>query len=225
MAGLRLELAPGWKTYWRVPGEAGIPPRFEWHGNRNVEDIAVSWPAPQVFYEYGMRSIGYKSSIVLPLTIQPKQNGREIHLEGRMRLGVCADVCVPYEIDIASTLLEADQSPTPAIAAALASRPYNARDGEVQSAVCRVTPTEDGMRVEAHINLPHTGGREVAVIEPGLPDIWTGESQTARQGRTLVAVSDLMHLDGDPFSVDRSRVRITVIGSDYSVDIRGCTGR
>ncbi|MCX8508161.1 MAG: protein-disulfide reductase DsbD family protein, partial [Rhodobacteraceae bacterium] len=37
MAALRLTMAPGWKTYWRAPGDAGIPPRFDWTGSANLK--------------------------------------------------------------------------------------------------------------------------------------------------------------------------------------------
>ncbi|MEM9552608.1 MAG: protein-disulfide reductase DsbD domain-containing protein, partial [Pseudomonadota bacterium] len=59
MTALRLTLADGWKTYWRAPGDAGIPPSFNWRGSRNVGEVAITWPTPQVFNDYGMRSIGY----------------------------------------------------------------------------------------------------------------------------------------------------------------------
>ena len=44
MAALRITLAPGWKTYWRAPGEAGIPPRFDWTGSDNLSAVTVHWP-------------------------------------------------------------------------------------------------------------------------------------------------------------------------------------
>src|SRR6056297_1113481 len=58
MAALRLTLAPGWKTYWRAPGDAGIPPAFDWSGSRNLKGVAFHWPAPDVFQSYGIRTIG-----------------------------------------------------------------------------------------------------------------------------------------------------------------------
>jgi len=68
-AALRLTLADGWKTYWRVPGEAGIPPQIGWGRSRNVKAVSLSWPTPQVFDVSGLRSIGYKHQLVLPVEI------------------------------------------------------------------------------------------------------------------------------------------------------------
>ena len=49
MAALHLTLSPGWKTYWRVPGEAGIPPLFDIAASTNIAALAVHWPTPHVF--------------------------------------------------------------------------------------------------------------------------------------------------------------------------------
>lgn len=224
MSALRLTLAPGWKTYWRAPGDAGIPPSFDWRRARNVAGVSVSWPTPDVFHEYGMRSLGYKDEVILPLTITQKESTRPIRLRGKISLGICADICVPHSLEIDTTLPPAATQPSPEIVAAQASMPYSASEAEVRSSVCRISPTSDGMRIEAEVALPHTGGDEIAVIEAGVPGVWTSEPVTARQGRTLTATSDMMHTDGDSFSVNRSKVRITIIGSDYAVDVKGCTG-
>ena len=104
MAGLRLTLEPGWKTYWRVPGDAGIPPHFDWNDAKNVQNVAVTWPTPKVFYDYGIRSLGYEHSVMLPLAISPQAQGDTIHLRGTMRLGICSDICVPYQLDLDTVL-------------------------------------------------------------------------------------------------------------------------
>ena len=222
MAGLRLTLAPGWKTYWRTPGDAGIPPQFDWKRARNVSAVAIDWPAPVVFIDNGYRSLGYKEQVILPLTITAKDATKPVHLKGRINLGVCAEVCVPFALDIDQVLVADASSPTPAIVAALTSLPYSAEEAGVRSATCRVQPTQDGMQIQADVNLPTAGGNEVVVIEPNVPGLWVSEADTSRSGRSLTAVSEMVHIDGDPFSIDRSRVRITVIGEDYSVDVRGC---
>ena len=70
---LRLTLQEGWKTYWRAPGEAGIPPRFTWRGSRNVGEMSMTWPAPQVFSTSGYQTIGYHDQLILPLRITPEK--------------------------------------------------------------------------------------------------------------------------------------------------------
>ncbi|WP_299691417.1 protein-disulfide reductase DsbD domain-containing protein [uncultured Tateyamaria sp.] len=223
VAAVRLTLEPGWKTYWRAPGDAGIPPHFDWSRARNIADVDVSWPTPSVYHQNGMRSLGYTGQVVLPMHITPKRSGAPVRLRTKMSIGVCAEVCVPHTLHIDAMLDSADLSPTPAIVAALSDMPYAADEAGVVSAACRMAPTEHGMSIEAHVTLPHTGGTEVAVIEPGTPGVWVSEARTARQGDTVVAVSEMIHPDGGAFSIDRSNVRITILGGDYAVDIQGCT--
>ncbi|MFL4470261.1 protein-disulfide reductase DsbD domain-containing protein [Tateyamaria armeniaca] len=223
VAALQLTLAPGWKTYWRSPGDAGIPPQFDWSLARNLGAVSITWPTPSVYDQNGMRSIGYSGQLVIPLHVTPKRAGKPVRLHGTMALGVCADICIPHEIDI-DTLLDApDASPTPAIVAAMADVPYSEGEANVRSATCRLSPTDHGMQIEAHVTLPHTGGREVAVIETGTPGLWISEARTSRQGDTLVAVSEMVHPKGGAFGIERSDVRITILGGDYAVDVRGCS--
>lgn len=223
VAAIRLTLEPGWKTYWRAPGDAGIPPHFDWGRARNIAGVDISWPTPTVYTENGMRSLGYSGQVVLPLHITPRDADKPMRLRTKMSIGVCAEVCLPHTLDIDAMLDAADLTPTPAIVAALADTPYAADEAGVQNATCRISPSQHGMSIEAHVTLPHTGGTEVAVIEPGTPGVWVSEAQTTRSGNTVVAISEMIHPEGGAFSVDRSNVRITILGGDYAVDVQGCT--
>lgn len=220
-AALRFTLADGWKTYWRSPGEAGIPPVFTWRRSDNVADVAITWPTPVTFELYGLRSIGYKNELVLPIEITPETPDRPVRLSGDIELGVCNEVCVPSALNF-DHALDAGAGPNPLIAAALARRPLTAREAGVRSAACRLRPTPDGMRIEARIAMPNKGSGEFTVIEPGNPELWATEAQVSRRGGTLVASSELINNGGGAFAIDRSRIRITVLGRDRAVDIRGC---
>ncbi len=219
---LRLTLKDGWKTYWRAPGDAGIPPSFSWRGSRNVGDVAITWPAPQVFDSGGLRTIGYQRELVLPVEITPSRAGQPVRLRGVMEVGVCADICVPGTLKFDHDL-DAAAASNPAIVAALAQRPYSAREAGVRAATCRLSPTADGIRVEARIRMPSVGGRELAVIEPGDPTIWVSGIDVTRSGDTLTASGELISETGGSFAVDRSQLRFTVLGKSRAVDILGCT--
>jgi DsbC/DsbD-like thiol-disulfide interchange protein len=78
MAALRFEMAEGWKTYWRAPGEAGIPPRFDWRGSRNLGAVEILWPTPQQTTTNGMRTIGYEHDLILPVRLTPARAGEPI---------------------------------------------------------------------------------------------------------------------------------------------------
>ncbi|WP_264211015.1 protein-disulfide reductase DsbD domain-containing protein [Leisingera thetidis] len=221
-AALRITLQPGWKTYWRAPGDAGIPPSFSWRGARNLGGLSMTWPAPEVFLTSGYRTIGYHDQLVLPLEVTPETPGKPVRLKGRMQLGVCKDVCVPAELSFDHPL-DGDAGRNPAIAAALASRPWSAKEAGVRHAACSLSPSDYGMKVTARISMPSAGGEEIAVIEPGTPGLYAGETVSRREGGILVAETEFLPADGNAYAIDRSRLRITVLGSGHAVDILGCS--
>ncbi|WP_050929267.1 protein-disulfide reductase DsbD domain-containing protein [Aestuariivita boseongensis] len=221
-AAIRFVLADGWKTYWRAPGDAGIPPEFSWRGSRNVAATRMTWPTPKVFDQNGLRSVGYEHELVLPIDIEPSSAGTPLRLKGKVELGVCKDVCIPSTLKF-DQVLDPNAPHHPAILAARSDRPFSAHEAGVTSAKCVISPTGSGLRVEAHIQMPHAGGAEFTVTESGDPDIWVSETQVQRRGDTLIATSDLMHLSAQSFALDRSALRFTVLGSNHAVDIQGCT--
>ena len=222
-AAVRITLNPGWKTYWRSPGDAGIPPRIDWSGSGNLRGVDLTWPTPEVFSQNGMRSIGYDQEVILPIQIQPKRAGKPVRLKAVMDIGVCRDICVPAQLKVSAKLPADSGARDPRIAAAIASRPLSASEAGVTKATCRISPISDGLRVEARLYLPKAGGSEVAVMEMNNPKVWVSEAKTRREGGVLIARSDMMHVDGSSFMVDRSALRFTVLGSRHAVDIVGCS--
>ena len=99
MAALHMELASGWKTYWRAPGEAGIPPQFDWTASRNLAGLDVLWPTPRITVDHGMLTIGYSEQLVLPIRLLPARPGRDVTLRGTVEIGVCRDVSVTASIN------------------------------------------------------------------------------------------------------------------------------
>ncbi|MFK7836387.1 MAG: protein-disulfide reductase DsbD domain-containing protein [Sulfitobacter sp.] len=222
IAALRIKLAPGWKTYWRTPGDAGIPPQFSWSGSRNLRAASVAWPAPSVFLTAGMRTIGYTGDVVLPIVLAPRKAGAPITVKANLDIGVCSDICVPHQMSLSAVIDDANTKPTPAIAAALAARPYSQKEAGVTSATCTLRPTSDGLAITATLGLPSAGGDEVVIIEPGQPGLWMSETVTQRKGARLTAVGEMMTSSGAPVAIDRSDIRITVLGKNHAVDIKGC---
>lgn len=221
--GLRLTLAPGWKTYWRSPGDAGIPPEFNWQKSRNLRTVAIDWPTPKVFDQNGMNSVGYTDEVVLPLSMTSRHADKPVKIDMTMDIGVCRDICIPETLRVTGTLAASGTTPVPAIAAALAERPYSADEAGAKSATCRLRPTDQGLQITAKLTLPATGGREYVVIEAGRPDVWVSEADVTRRGSTLTAVAEMITNDGSLLALDRSALRFTVIGGSYAVDLRGCT--
>ncbi|MEX3316714.1 protein-disulfide reductase DsbD domain-containing protein [Sulfitobacter sp. PS-8MA] len=223
VAAIRLRMAPGWKTYWRSPGDAGIPPEFDWSGSDNLADVAITWPAPKVFDQGGVSSIGYAREVILPLTLTPRRAGQPVALDVEIDLGVCSDICLPQTVQLNALLDSSSQQPTPAIAAAIAARPYSGADAGVKRATCRLRPTAEGLSIETRLTLPPAGGKETVVIEPGTAGLWMSATDSQRRGDTLISTGELFAENGRALALDRSAIRITVIGQKHSVEIKGCT--
>jgi len=221
MAGLRFRLAPGWKTYWRAPGDAGIPPLFAWGGSRNVAGAVLHWPVPEVSFPNGMRTIGYSDEVVIPVEVTPSGPGAPLRLAGTVELGVCSDLCMPMTLSFDADL-PAEGERDAAIVAALVDRPLTPGEAGVSAALCRAVPTDGGLELTAALRMPPDGGQEVVVIEPGFPGIWVSEAETRWQDGWLTAGVEMIAADGGPVALDRSGLRITVIGTSGAVDIQGC---
>ncbi|MEZ5841194.1 MAG: protein-disulfide reductase DsbD family protein [Hyphomicrobiales bacterium] len=95
LAGVELQLAAGWKTYWRQPGDAGVPPHFDFSGSENLAEAEVLYPAPKRFREGPVESAGYDRSLVFPVRVMPADPGKPVGLSVRLDYGVCREVCVP----------------------------------------------------------------------------------------------------------------------------------
>jgi DsbC/DsbD-like thiol-disulfide interchange protein len=96
-AGVEIRLAPGWKTYWRYPGDSGVPPRFDFSGSRNVKSVTVRYPAPQRLTDEGGTSIGYKRGVVFPLDVVPQDAAKPVALSAKIDYAVCERICIPAE--------------------------------------------------------------------------------------------------------------------------------
>ncbi len=104
LAGLEIDLEPGWKTYWRMPGKGGLPPGFDWSGSENVASVNVLWPAPTRLADAYGDSIGYTQRVVLPLEIEPAEPDQLVRLSVIGLVGVCEKVCVPLDVDLTAAL-------------------------------------------------------------------------------------------------------------------------
>lgn len=222
MAALRLTLAPGWKTYWRAPGDAGIPPLFDWSGSENLQSVAISWPVPEVFHLNGMRSVGYSEMVTIPLRFVPSRPGEPIVVEGQIEIGVCEEICVPVSLVVGADLPAQASGPDPRIAAALADRPMTAAEAGVSGIDCAIDPISDGLRLTATIDMPALGPGEEAVVELVGAPVWVSEPEVVRSGDSLRAVADLVPPEAAPFALQRDNLRFTVLSGDRAVEIAGC---
>ncbi|MBM3521156.1 MAG: hypothetical protein FJX63_10410, partial [Alphaproteobacteria bacterium] len=93
LAGIRVKLDPGWKTYWRMPGDAGIPPEFDWGNSRGVTNIEVLYPLPKRLRDEGGETVGYADEVVFPVRCLAEASGAKLSLS--VTLGICREICIP----------------------------------------------------------------------------------------------------------------------------------
>lgn len=225
VAAIEIRLAPGWHTYWRVPGEAGIPPRFDWSGSENLAGVAYEWPRPDVFESAGMVTLGYERTLVLPVRLQPADPGAPMRIALAAEFGVCSDICVAAQASVEMTIEPgAAEDGRGEIEAALAERARNPDEAGVLSATCGLSQDGDGTEITATVTFSDPAGPgEIAIIEPGRPDVWIGMPESRTEGRTLTASAPIEALDARAGPVlSRGDVRLTVLGPTEAVDIRGC---
>ncbi|MEO0341916.1 MAG: protein-disulfide reductase DsbD domain-containing protein [Pseudomonadota bacterium] len=99
-AGLQIEMKPGWKTYWEFPGEVGLPPELNWGPSSNLSGAELFYPAPERFTAFEIENFGYSETVIFPieLTLQRPGQGASIFLNANLL--VCADVCIPADVDL-----------------------------------------------------------------------------------------------------------------------------
>lgn len=95
--GIEIRLDPGWKTYWRYPGDSGVPPRFSFTRSENLESVRLLWPAPKRFGGPGDTSIGYTGDVIFPLRVLPRDPSRPVLLRFDVDYAICENLCIPAD--------------------------------------------------------------------------------------------------------------------------------
>ncbi|MGP9812612.1 protein-disulfide reductase DsbD domain-containing protein [Rhodopseudomonas sp. NSM] len=131
LGGIAFQLQPGWKTYWRTPGDSGVPPRFDFSKSDNVEAVTILWPAPTAFPDgAGGTSLGYQSHVVLPLRIVAKNADKPVTLRAAISYAVCEKLCIPVEASPELAFNNVASTQDGALAAAIDTVPVPANVGD-----------------------------------------------------------------------------------------------
>jgi DsbC/DsbD-like thiol-disulfide interchange protein len=125
LAGFEIALSPGAITYWRDPGDAGLPPTLDFSGSDNVASVEPEFPAPKRIKEAdGGEAFGYDGSVIFPLRVKPRDPTKPATLKLTADFAVCEKVCLPAKAHLELTLPSAPRSPLAgAIEAALGAVP------------------------------------------------------------------------------------------------------
>lgn len=216
---LDLELEPGWKTYWRSPGDTGLPPRFEWQGSRNLAGVTFHWPAPQAIRSGERMEMGYHDSLLLPFSAHPADPAKPVEVMAQVELGLCEAICVPASLDLVAP--DTGSTSDPQIAAALRAEPARLD----LRPPCEVRDIEDGLRVA--VDLPADGATLAAVELPDQPDVWISGAELVQGQSGPQAVVEMVAPSGKPFVLDPAGLRLTVVSGEgkaaQAVEMLGCT--
>lgn len=102
--GVTLDFEPDWYSYWRMPGDSGLAPSFDWTGSENVKSVAISWPAPKRFTALDLYSFGYDKHVTLPLSVVPAVAGAPVRVNLKLDLVVCHDICIPATLTMVKNI-------------------------------------------------------------------------------------------------------------------------
>ncbi len=109
-AGVEMKLAPGWHTYWRYPGNSGVPPRFDFSASQNLRSATLHYPAPHLYTDESGNALGYKDDVIFPVTVTPQQAGQPVSLRVNVQYAICDKLCVPADGQAELTLAGGDSA-------------------------------------------------------------------------------------------------------------------
>lgn len=122
-AGVEMKLNPGWHTYWRYPGDSGVPPEFDFSGSDNLESATVLYPAPKLHKDAGGETIGYDADVIFPVEVTAKDASKPVKLKLSLDYAVCENMCVPAKGEAELVLKPGDAASNPALKDARARVP------------------------------------------------------------------------------------------------------
>jgi DsbC/DsbD-like thiol-disulfide interchange protein len=155
-AALQIEPKPGWITYWREPGESGIPPQLTVAADGNVTLGAIAYPAPKPLMIGSIEEIGYDSAVSLPLDLKVTDRSKAAKLDLTAFIGMCRDICIPFQANFSLPLSDAESAASEEatiLSAAAASLPQApSPDFDVRSHAL----SADGKVLSLKLSLPNS---------------------------------------------------------------------
>jgi DsbC/DsbD-like thiol-disulfide interchange protein len=220
--GIEIRLKNGWHTYWRYPGDAGVPPRFDFAGSQNVKSVEVLWPAPQRIPEQGLVAIGYTGDVILPLAIVPQNSGEPVKLRLKLDYAVCETLCVPAEGKAELTLSGGASSHDAALAAAEARLPHKAALGEGAALAIKSVRREGaGARARILVDVAAPPAATIALFAEGPTPEWALPVPVAVDGAPKGLQRFAFDLDGAPpgATYDGAAIALTAVADDVAIEV------
>src|SRR5712672_186089 len=219
LGGIALKLQLGWKTYWRTPGDSGVPPRFDFSKSENIEAVTVLWPAPTKFDDgAGGHSMGYHNQVVLPLRIVAKSTDKPVTLRADISYAVCEKLCIPVQANAELAITSVASTEDSALFAALDTVPKPANVGDPNPLTIRDVKRDGKSTVLVDVVSPDA--REVSLFVEGPTPDWALPVPKLLEHSPPEVKRFAFELDGLPpgTNPDGAALKLTLVGGDRSYE-------
>jgi DsbC/DsbD-like thiol-disulfide interchange protein len=219
LGGIALELRPGWHTYWRTPGDSGVPPRFDFSKSENVEAVTVMWPAPKKLDDgAGGTSLGYTHQVVLPLRIVAKNADKPLTLRAEINYAVCEKLCIPVEASAELAFASVASTEDSALSAALDTVPKPATIGDPNPLTIRDVRREGKAGVLVDVTAPE--GKDLSLFVEGPTPDWALPVPKLLEHSPPGVKRFSFELDGLPpgANPDGAALKLTLVGGERAYE-------
>jgi DsbC/DsbD-like thiol-disulfide interchange protein len=214
MGGIEIQLQPGWKTYWRAPGDSGVPPRFDFSRSVNVESVTPLYPSPRKFDDgAGGISYGYVKHVIFPLRIVLRNPNEPVQLRASISYAVCEKLCLPVEAEAELSFASAASALDSVVATALNKLPKPVGTSEA-TPIALKSFRRVGDKVVVDIAAQNPAGLDLFAEGP-TPD-WALPVPKRVGAAENGVVRFQFQLDGLPSNAkpEGALLRLTVVGAD-----------
>jgi DsbC/DsbD-like thiol-disulfide interchange protein len=208
-AGIELQLAPGWHTYWRYPGDAGVPPQFDFSGSQNLASATVSYPAPRLLADEAGNSLGYDGDVIFPVLVTPADAAKPVILRVAVDYAICEKLCVPAKGSADLILTAGASANDSAVTAAEARVPKPVSAAEAGLSIRRV-PARGGQKARVLVDVATPAGMQISLFAEGPTTDWALPVPKAVDGAPAGHQRFSFELDGLPPGAD-ARGRIPLV--------------
>jgi DsbC/DsbD-like thiol-disulfide interchange protein len=219
LGGIAIQLQPGWHTYWRTPGDSGVPPRIDFGKSENIEAVTILWPAPAKFADgAGGISLGYQKQVVLPLRIVAKNADKPVTLRADINYAVCEKLCIPVEASAELAFTSVASTEDSALSAALDTVPKPATIGDPNPLTIRDVKREGKNGVLVDVAAPDSA--EVNLFVEGPTPEWALPVPKLLERGPPGVKRFAFDLDGLPpgANPDGAALKLTLVGGERAYE-------
>lgn len=219
LGGVAIQLKPGWKTYWRTPGDSGVPPHFDFSRSDNVDSVTVLWPAPTQFDDgAGGTSFGYKQQVVLPLRIVARNADKPVTLRADISYAVCDKLCIPVEAKAELGFASVASTEDGTLSEALNAVPKPANVGDPTPLTIRDIKRDGKLNVLVDVVAPE--GRAISLFVEGPTPDWALPVPKPADHNPPGVKRFVFELEGVPSGVnpDGAALKLTLVGGDRAYE-------